>query len=79
LCNRTAERIGVYVIDETAPSVDLDDRDPLPVGRLERGIPVDGNLAQLEAELLVRGADDAAGSRAEMAAGGRVQNDLGYG
>jgi hypothetical protein len=79
LCNRTAKRIGVHVIDETAPSVDLHDRDPLPVGRLELGIAVDGDLPQCEAELLVRGADDAARSRAEMAAGGRVENDLGYG
>jgi hypothetical protein len=79
LCNRTAKPIGVHVIDETAPSVDLDDRDPLAVGRLELGIAVDDDLAQLEAELFLRGADDASRSGAEMAARRGVEDDLRYG
>jgi hypothetical protein len=79
LCNRTAKPIGVHVMDETAPSVDLDDRDPLPVGRLELGIAVDGDLAQLEAELFLRGADDASRSGAEMAARRGIEDDLRYG
>ena len=79
LCNRLTKRVRVHVIDEAAPSVDLDDRNPLPVRRLELGIAVDGDLPQLEAELVVRGADDAARRRAEVAPGSRVENDFGYG
>jgi hypothetical protein len=69
----------VHVIHEAAPSVDLDDRDPLPVCRLETGIAVDGDLPQIEAELLLRLPDDAPRRLAEMAAGRRVEDDLGYG
>jgi hypothetical protein len=69
----------VHVIDETAPSVDLDDRNPLPVGGLELGIAVDRDLPQFEAELVVRGADDATRRRTEMAAGSRIEDDFRYG
>jgi hypothetical protein len=79
LCNRTPERVGVDVVDETPPAVDLDDRDPLPVGRLELGIAVDGDFPQLEAQVVVRSADDAPRRRAEVAAGRRVEDDLRYG
>jgi hypothetical protein len=67
------------VIDEAAPAADLDDRDPLAVLRLERGVAVDRDLAQLEAELVTRRGDDAVGRRAEVAAGRGVEDDLGYG
>ena len=67
------------VIDEAAPAVDLHDRDPLPVRRLELGIAVDRDLPQLEAELVARRGDDAAGRLAEVAARRREENDFGYG
>jgi hypothetical protein len=67
------------VVDETPPAVDLDDRDPLPVRRLEPGVAVDRNLAQLEAELVPRGADDAAGGLAEMTARRGVEDDVDFG
>ena len=67
------------VVDEAPPPVDLDDRDPLPVRRLELGIAVDRDLAQVEAELVPGRADDAPGRLAEMAARRRVDDDLGYG
>jgi hypothetical protein len=67
------------VVDETAPPVDLDDRDPLAVLRLELRIAVDRDLAQLEAELVACGRDDAVSRRAEVAARRRVQDDVGYG
>jgi hypothetical protein len=79
LCNRTAKRVGVHVIDETPPAVDLHHRDPLAVGRLELGIAVDRHLPQLEAELVVRGGDDAPSSGAEVAARRGEEDDLGYG
>ena len=67
------------VIDEAAPAVDLHDRDPLPVRRLELGIAVDRDLPQLEAELVARRGDDAAGRLAEMAARRSEEDDVGYG
>jgi hypothetical protein len=79
LCNRSAQRVGVDVVDETPSSVDLDDRDPLPVRSLEPGVAVDRDLPQLEAELGLRSFDDAARRRAEMAARGGVENDFRYG
>jgi hypothetical protein len=79
LCNRPAQRVGVHVVDETALAVDLHHRDPLPVRRLELGVAVDRDLPQLEAELLPRRADDAAGGLAEMAARRGVEDDVGYG
>jgi hypothetical protein len=79
LCNRPPQGVGVHVVDEAAAPVDLHDRDPLAVLRLELGIAVDPNLAQLEAELVVRSGDDALGRLAEMAARRGEEDDLGYG
>ena len=69
----------MHVVDETTAAVDLDDRDPLPVGRLELGIAVDGDLPQLEAELVMRSRDHTLRRRAEMAAGRGVEDDFRYG
>ena len=79
MCKRPAQRIRVDVMDETPPAVDLHDRDPLAVRRLEPGIAVDGDLPQLEAELVARRRDDAPGRLAEVAARRREENDFGYG
>ena len=67
------------VIDEAAPSVDLDDRDPLPVRSLERGVAVDRDLAQVEAELVPCLRDDTPGRLAEVATRRCVEDDFGYG
>jgi hypothetical protein len=69
----------VHVVDETAPTVDLDDRDPLAVRGLELGVAVDRDLPQLEAELVARRRDDAPGRLAEVAARSGEEDDLGYG
>jgi hypothetical protein len=69
----------VDVVDETPPAVDLHDRDPLPVLGFESGVAVDRHLPQVEAELVPRRTDDAAGRFAEMAAGSGVEDDFGYG
>ena len=69
----------MHVVGETPPPVDLDDRDPLAVLRLETGIPVDRDLLQLEAELVPCSGDDAPGRLAEMAARRGIEDDFGYG
>jgi hypothetical protein len=69
----------VDVIDEAALAVDLDDRNPLAVRRLELLVAVDRDLPQLEAELGLRGGDDTAGGLAEVAARRREKRYLGYG
>jgi len=51
LCNRFAERIDLDVVREPTTSVDLDDREPLAVLRLERVVAGDVHLAQREADL----------------------------
>jgi hypothetical protein len=55
LCNRPAERVGLDVVRETAPPIDLHDRQPLPVLGLEGRVAGDVDLAQIEAELLPQG------------------------
>ena len=67
------------VVHEAAPAVDLHDRNPLAVRRFEFGIAVDRNLPQVEAELVVRSADDTPRRRAEVAARRGVEDDFGYG
>jgi hypothetical protein len=69
----------VDVVHEAAPAADLHDRNPLAVRRFELGIAVDCDLLQVEAELVVRGTDDAPRRRAEVAARRGVEDDLGYG
>ena len=79
MCKRPTQRVGVHVVDETPPAVDLHHRDPLAVRRLELGIAVDRHLPQLEAELVVCRGDDAPGRRAEVAARRGEEDDLRYG
>ena len=79
MCNRTAQRVRVHVVDETSPAVDLDHGDPLAVRGLEFGIAVDRDLPQFEAELVVRGRDHTLGRRAEVAARRGEEDDLSYG
>jgi hypothetical protein len=79
LCNRLPQRSGVHEVRETASAVDLHDRDPFAVLRLELGVAVDRDLAQVEPELLVRSADNPTCRLAEVTAGSGVENDLGYG
>ena len=52
MCNRSPERIDLEVIGEAPPAVDLDHRQPLAIGRLERRVPADVDFAQLEPELV---------------------------
>ena len=79
MCNRTPERVELYVVRKAPPAVDLDHGQPFPVFGLEGGIAGDVDLAQVEAELLMELRNDAAGLLAQMAARGVVDDDLGYG
>ena len=79
MCNRPAQRIRVDVVDETPAAVDLDDRDPLPVRRLELGIAVDRDLPQREPDVVPSRGDHPPSGRAEVAACRGEEDDLGYG
>jgi hypothetical protein len=79
LCNRPAEGIGLDVVGETAPAVDLHDWQPLAIFGLQDGVAGDVDLPQVEPELLPELANHAAGRLAEMAARGVVEDDVGYG
>jgi hypothetical protein len=76
LCNRSAERIELDVVREPPASVDLDDRQPLSIGRFELGIAGDVDLAQLEPELLVQAAHLLECALAQMAPLRVVDDDL---
>ena len=79
MCNRFTQRVGVYVVDEAPPAVDLHHRDPLAVGGFELGVAVDRHLPQLEADLLPGRRDDAPSRLAQVAAGRGEEDDLRYG
>jgi hypothetical protein len=79
LCNRSPEGVGLDVVRETAPAVDLHDREPLAVLGLERIVAGDVNLPQVEAELLLQLGHDAAGALAQVAPRGVIQDDRSYG
>ena len=79
MCKRPPQRVGVHVIDEAPPAVDLHDGDPFAVRGLELGIAVDRDLPKLEAELVLHLGDDAPGRLAEVAAGRGEEADFGYG
>jgi hypothetical protein len=67
---------GIHVIDESALAVDLDDRQPLPILRLEPRIPVDVDLLELEVGLFPHLFENRARAFAEVAALRVIQDDL---
>ena len=77
MCNRPAEGVGLDVVREAPPAVDLDDREPLPVNRLEGLVTRDFDLAQLEAELVAERPHLFERALAEMAACRVVDGDVG--
>ena len=66
------------VIDEAPLAADLHDGYPLAVLGLQCRIAVDRDLTQLEAKLVARRIDDAAGCLAEMAARRAIEDDLSH-
>ena len=82
MCSRqtTPERLLVDVVREDLLAVDLDDRQPLPVTRLEVRVAVDLDLLEREPELLVQRANLGERPLAEVAAGSVVDDYArGYG
>jgi hypothetical protein len=77
LCNRFAKGIDVNVVCEAAPSVDFDDREPLPVLRLERFVARDVDLAQQETELRLQLPDLRERPLAEVATLRVIDDDVG--
>jgi hypothetical protein len=78
LCGRQAapERLLLHVVGARAPAVDLDHRDPFAVCRLERRVPVDRDLLELEPELVPQRPYLCERALAEMAALRVVDDDL---
>jgi hypothetical protein len=55
LCGElTPEAVGLDVVDEGPNTVDLDDRQPLAIARLELCVAGDVHLLELEAQLLAQ-------------------------
>jgi hypothetical protein len=69
--------IDLNVVRETPPPADLDDREPLAILGLERGIPGDVHLAQGEAELRLERPHLLERPFAEMAALRVIDDDVG--
>jgi hypothetical protein len=78
LCDLATERIRLDEVGECTLAVDLHDRQPLPVPRLEVGVAADVDLLQLEPQLSLEALDDAARGGAEVAAFGVVEDDPGW-
>ena len=79
MCNRAAERVDLEVVREAAAAVDLDDREPLAVFRLERLVAADVDLTQREAELGLQLPQSSDRGLAEVAPLRVVDDDFGYG
>ena len=71
-----AKRISFHVVDKSALAVDLYDRKPLPILRLEARIPADVDLVELEVSLFADLFEDRARAFAEVAALRVIQDDL---
>ena len=77
MCNRTAEGIRLDVVRETAPAVDLDDRQPLAIRALQLGIAADVDLAKVEVELALQRSQLFERALTEVAALRVVDDDVG--
>ena len=79
MCELASQRVGWNEVHERLRSVDLHDRDQLAVACLELRVSVDRDLLQLESQLVARSQNGLASPLAEMAPGGAVKPDPGYG
>ena len=77
LCRRqlAPKRLRLDVVGADPLAVDLDDGDQLAVPRLERGIAVDPDLLELEAEFVPEPCELRPGALAEVAAVRLVEDD----
>jgi len=79
LCNRPPQRVGLDVVGETAPAVDLHHGQPLAVFGLEGRVAPDVDLDQIEAELGAQRAHLFERALAQVAVLGVVNDDSSYG
>ena len=79
MCDLSAERLRLDEVRERPFAVDLHDRKPLAVPRLELRVAADVDLLQLEPEFVPRGVDDPPCGCAEVAPLGVEEDDAGYG
>ena len=77
MCNRFAQCVDLDVIRKAPPSVNLDDREPLPVLGLERVVARDVHLAQSEAELGLKPPHQRERPLAEVATLRVIDDDVG--
>ncbi len=75
----THQRVTVDVVGEEPLAVELDDRKPLAVARLQVGIAADVDLDQLERMLGANLLEHLASPLTEVAAGGSEERDPSYG
>jgi len=73
------ERFRLHEVRERVLAVDLDDRQVLPIARLELGIATDVDELELEVELGPRVPHDLERALAESAVGRVVEDDVRYG
>jgi hypothetical protein len=77
LCGYFATKsIGIHVIDESALAVDLHNRQPLAILRLEPRVPADVDLVEIEVGLFADLLKNRARAFAEVAALRVIQDDL---
>ena len=67
--------IWIHVVDESALAIDLHNRQPLAILRLEARIPADVDLVELEVSLFADLFEDRARAFAEVAALRVIQDD----
>jgi hypothetical protein len=79
LCELSAECFGLDEVRERPQAVDLDHRQQLSVVLLKLGIAGDVHLLKLEGVLGADGLEHAPRRLAEVAPGGVVEDDSGYG
>jgi hypothetical protein len=75
LCDLASQRVRLDEVRERPLAVDLDDRDPLVIARLELVVAGDVDFEQIEVQLLAEITENPARRLAEMAALGCVKDD----
>ena len=70
------KRIWIHVVDESALAIDLHNRQPLAILRLEPWIPADVDFLELEVGLFADLFENRARAFAELAALRVIQDDL---
>ncbi len=69
------ERGLVDVVDERAPTVDLHDRQPFAITRLELGVAADVDLFEIERHVVAHTNEQIARTLAEVAASSVIERD----